>query len=338
MKARLGFTLLAIIIAGLTAWGCNDGGGSADSGDVGGSLDSGTPPDGVGGKDTGKPDDEDDATVEDIGDSDGQGGDADSDLDGGSDAGADAGIPSCGPSPTGRGGEMCLVPAGPFMMGCNADVDSECMDSEKPYHEVATPTFKIDKNDVTVSEYQRCVEEGGCTAAGTGTRCNFNTPGKENHPINCVDWDQTRYYCAWTGKRLPSEAEWEKAARGTDGRKYPWGNAPLDCDRAVHSADGCSNSSTAPVGSKPAGASPYGAEDMVGNVWQWMEDDWSSDYVGAPVDGSALVKSPRGRSRVMRGASWSTTITSMTRVSARDTQLPTATFENTGFRCAWGGD
>ena len=213
---------------------------------------------------------------------------------GNADAGADAGIVvPCGPSPTGKGGDMCDVPAGPFMMGCNSAVDTECASSEYPYHSVTVPGFKIDKYEVTASEYKACVTASGCTAANTDSGCNYNVSGKESHPINCVDWAQAKAYCTWAGKRLPTEAEWEKAARGTDGRKYPWGNDALDCDHAVHSANGCSNSSTAPVGSKPAGVSPYGAEDMVGNVWEWVEDWYHDTYTGAPSDGRSLSTSLR---------------------------------------------
>jgi len=174
------------------------------------------------------------------------------------DSGADTGIVvQCGPSPTGKGGDMCLVPAGPFLMGCNIAVDTECNQSwETPYHMVTVPTFRIDEYAVMASEYEACVTASACTATYADSGCNYDVSGRENHPINCVTWDQAKSYCAWTGKRLPTEAEWEKAARGTDGRKYPWGNTGLDCDHAVQNATGCNNASTAPVGSKPLGISP----------------------------------------------------------------------------------
>ena len=241
---------------------------------------------------------------------------------------------TCGPSPSSKGGDMCDVPAGPFWMGCNVAVDTECQSNEYPYHEVTVPAFKIDKFEITVSEYKACVSDSGCTAAGNtaGWGCNYEELGRENHPINCMDWPQAKEYCAWAGKRLPTETQWEKAARGTDGRKYPWGNDLLDCDHAVHSANGCSNSNTAPVGSKPAGVSPYGAMDMVGNVYEWVEDDFHDTYTGAPANGSAWVDSPRATSRSVRGGDWGHNYTYDLRASFRGGAGTTWSFP--GFRCA----
>jgi formylglycine-generating enzyme required for sulfatase activity len=200
-------------------------------------------------------------------------------------------------------GDMVEIPAGKFMMGCNSAVDTECYSDESPYHEVNLSAFKIDKYEVTAGQYKACVDAGKCMAADTGGSCNYGSSGRDLHPINCVDWTQANAYCQWAGKRLPTEAEWEKAARGTDGRKYPWGNTGLDCDHAVMSVSPCSNSSTQPVGSKPLGASPYGAEDMIGNVWEWASDWYSSSYYS-----SSPANDPQGPAsgtyRVVRGGSW----------------------------------
>jgi formylglycine-generating enzyme required for sulfatase activity len=229
---------------------------------------------------------------------------------------------------------MCSIPAGPFMMGCNKAVDTGCFTMEGPYHRVTVSAFKIDKYEVTAEDYKACVTAGGCTPTNTGSAYNYDRLGGENHPINGVDWNQAKAYCAWAGKRLPTEAEWEKAARGTDGRRYPWGNNSLDCDHAVMSTKVCSNTGTAPVGSKSLGASPYGALDMSGNVWEWVEDWYHSTYTGAPSDGSAWV-TPTGTSRVLRGGSWGIGPTGFLRVSARYDNDPTLRNCPVGFRCAW---
>ena len=212
-------------------------------------------------------------------------------------------------------GEMVSVPAGAFMMGCNDAVDTECNSYENPYHEVTVPTFQIDKYEVTVSAARACVNAGGCTVP-TGDSaltpyCNLNVVGREEHPVNCASWYQAKEYCAWVGKRLCSEAEWEKASRGTDGRKYPWGNDTATCQYAVMYEEdveaesgwgpGCGTNLEMAVGSKPAGASPYGALDMSGNMEEWVEDDWHDSYTGAPTNGSAWVDAPRASMRILRG-------------------------------------
>jgi formylglycine-generating enzyme required for sulfatase activity len=234
---------------------------------------------------------------------------------------------------------MCLVPAGTFMMGCNEAVDNECdpwvptwVPNEKPYHEVNLDAFEIDKYEVTAGEFKACVDARGCTAADTDQDCTYGVSGQESHPINCVDWNEAKAYCEWAGKRLPTEAEWDKAARGTDGRKYPWGNDYVDCDHAVQTATDCSISCTAPVGSKPAGASPYGAEDMVGNVWEWVEDCWHSSYSGAPSTGEVWSGGDCTH-RVLRGGGWNTGA-SYLRASSRVSSDPLNRIPWDGFRCA----
>jgi formylglycine-generating enzyme required for sulfatase activity len=239
--------------------------------------------------------------------------------------------PNCPPS------NLIEVPAGDFWMGCNSAVDTECDTRENPYHVVTVPTFVIDKIELTASEYKACVTTGGCTAARTDSGCNFGVSGKEDHPINCVDWNQAKAYCSWAGKRLLTESEWEKAARGLDGRKYPWGNDPLDCDHAVMSVSPCSSTETAPVGSKPLGASPFGVMDMVGNVWEWVEDDYHTSYSGAPTDGSAWVDDPRLTSRVTRGGGFADSNSGYQRCSSRSSYVPEGKlYLSIGFRCAKG--
>ena len=182
---------------------------------------------------------------------------------------------------------MVSVPAGEFTMGCQDGVDSECEEDEKPQRQINVAAFQIDKTEVTVEAYRQCVDAKRCTLPDTKRGSyNWGVSGREKHPINCVDWNQAEAFCAWAGKRLPTSAEWEKAARGTDGRVYPWGEA-WDITRAnvYESYDGYKD--TAPVGSFPAGASPYGALDMAGNVWEWTAD-WYRE----------------GETRLLRGGSW----------------------------------
>ena len=195
------------------------------------------------------------------------------------------------------------------MMGCNTDIDDNCDGDgrEEPYHEVNVPRFEIDVTEVTVGQYRVCVEDGGfCSEPGTGGYCNWDESDRESHPVNCVTWNQGKAYCEWSGKRLCSESEWEKSARGTDGRIYPWGNEEATCDRAVMRSSGdvygCGEDRTWPVGSKPAGV--YGLYDMSGNVYEWVEDNWHSDYDGAPDDGESWVENPRSGFRVIRGGSF----------------------------------
>jgi eukaryotic-like serine/threonine-protein kinase len=212
---------------------------------------------------------------------------------------------------------MILVPAGEFVMGCNEKVDTECEDDEKPQRQVNVPAFQIDRTEVTVAAYRQCVEARRCSlpdSEGRGS-CNWPISGRENHPINCIDWNQAETFCAWVGKRLPTEIEWEKAARGTDGRVYPSGDA-WDISKAnvYESYDGYKD--TAPVGSFPAGASPYGALDMAGNVWEWTAD-WYRN----------------GETRLMRGGSW-VDLPRRARTSRRIGTPPGSRLDDVGVRCA----
>ncbi len=228
-------------------------------------------------------------------------------------AGKCVGAPEC-PAGTLASGESCVrssemvsVPAGEFWMGCHA-TDSECVGDEKPGRMVYLDAFKIDKTEVTVDAYAACVNAGICSAPDTTSQyCvtehnNWGKSGRDNHPVNCVDWFQADAYCRWGGKQLPTEAQWEKAARGTDGRIYPWGNKVASCTHAVmdDGGQGCGTNLSNSVGSKPAGASPYGALDMSGNVWEWTADWYDSGY-----DASSPSRNPTGPSsgsdRVFRG-------------------------------------
>ncbi|MDO8587174.1 MAG: formylglycine-generating enzyme family protein [Armatimonadota bacterium] len=187
------------------------------------------------------------------------------------------------------GSVMITIPAGKFIMGSNHEPD------EKPVHTVYLDTYQIGKCEVTIAQYRKF-----CKATGYEMPDAPSWGWKHGHPIVNVTWNDAAAYCKWAGGRLPTEAEWEKAAAGTDGRTYPWGDA-WDNNK-------CANvylnlTSTQPVGSYPAGASAYGCMDMAGNVWEWCADVYAKDYYKASPS-----RNPRGPSRggyrVMRGGSW----------------------------------
>ncbi len=231
--------------------------------------------------------------------------------------------------------EMVFVPAGTFTMGNPVPVGAQ------PVHNVNLSAFWIDRNDVTVDAYAACVTAGGCTpiASYSGDpACNFAAPPTGDNPVKCADWHQGLAYCTWAGKRYPTEAEWEKAARSTDARTYPWGEVTPTCDYAVVfdlnvGGPGCGLSSTWPVGSKPAGQSPYGALDMAGNVWQWVNDWYDPSYysVSPATDPSGPATGSR---RVLRGGSFRTFNDIGVGSSVRGDADPSARASTYGFRCA----
>jgi formylglycine-generating enzyme required for sulfatase activity len=181
------------------------------------------------------------------------------------------------------GAVMVYVPAGDFVMGSNGDdlyqflpeptVNYLCWQcryqSETPQRIVPLDAYWIDKTEVTNAQYRKCVKAGACERPECWGKGDFNDP---DQPVVCVSWYDAQDYATWVGGRLPTEAEWEKAARGDDGRFFPWGNGPADCSKA--NIKGCVGKPL-PVGSLPDGASPYGALDMAGNVWEWV-DAWYS--------------------------------------------------------------
>ncbi|HDN80997.1 MAG TPA: formylglycine-generating enzyme family protein [Chloroflexi bacterium] len=232
--------------------------------------------------------------------------------------------------------KMAYIPAGAFIMG-----DETGRPDERPVHIVYLEGFHIDRYEVTVEEYARFLNAIGSLWGCDGHLCadvkseNPQShilikdglyqpePGYERHPITWVSWFGADAYCRFYGKRLPTEAEWEKAARGTDGRLYPWGDI-FSPDRA--NADGVL-SGTVPVGSYPEGLSPYGLHDMAGNVWEWVAD-WYEPYPGSGY------RSPFfGKYKVVRGGSWNHPAADA-RCSARDFAHPARRIGVVGFRCA----
>lgn len=254
---------------------------------------------------------------------------------------------------------MVFVPSGEFQMGSdNAQVDralemcnqyyGKCERSwfevEQPQHAVRLDSFWLDRTEVTNAQYQRCVKAGKCTppgSEGSPTRAKyFGESAYDSYPVLFVDWHQANAYCTWAGARLPTEAEWEYAARGPEGRVYPWGNE-YDAARLNSCDAGCGfdwedkaakdgYADTAPVGSYPVGASWSGAFDLAGNAWEWM-GDWYGDY---PAGRQTNPTGPAsGTLRVLRGDAADGT-RSVSRSAARHGETPSRPYEYTGFRCA----
>jgi len=194
---------------------------------------------------------------------------------------------------------MVYVPAGEFEMG-----SMEGEDNEQPVHTVAVDGFWIDQTDVTNAQFALCVAAGACDPPAKSRSYThgsyYGNSAYDGYPVIYVSWRQAADYCEWAGGRLPAEAEWEYAARGSDGRTYPWGNSAPDCGKANYS--GCVGDTTA-VGSCPAGASWCGAQDLAGNVWEWVADWYESDYYSvSPYSNPPGPAS--GTSKVLRGGGW----------------------------------
>ena len=226
------------------------------------------------------------------------------------------------PSPT-IDGTMVLVRGGTFKLG-SLDGDAD----ERPIVDARVDAFEIDTVEVSVDAYKICVSAGKCQLPDPGIYCNWDKPGKGRHPINCVDVVHAEAYCAFVGKRLPTEDEWDYAARGADGRKYPWKDGPPAaqlCWNGEGNDLGKGNrQGTCPVGAFPTGASPSGAFDMVGNVWEWT----SSAY--CPYDKRAC-DDPR---RVIRGGGWNNLVPEYVRAQDRSKEATKTRNDNIGLRCA----
>jgi formylglycine-generating enzyme required for sulfatase activity len=192
---------------------------------------------------------------------------------------------------------------------------------ERPVHDVSFPTFFLQADEVTVDQYARCVAAGACTPAGTDDFCNTGRPGRELHPINCVSWSQASAYCAWLGRRLPTEDEWEYAASGKEKRLYAWGNMPP----AGRVCSGRADAGTCEVDSIAAGRTPEGLHDVTGNVWEWTASDYC---MYAP--GSSCAHDQK----VARGGGWFSGNPGILRTQVRQGYDPSVQSANVGVRCA----
>jgi formylglycine-generating enzyme required for sulfatase activity len=237
---------------------------------------------------------------------------------------------------------LVYVPEGTFLMG-SAWPDPNANEDEAPQHEVYLDSFWIDRTEVTNAMYADFLNARGGNRVGgditwldadaaevrihpRGDRWEADV-GYEDHPVVYVTWYGARAYCDWAGRRLPTEAEWEKAARGTEGQLYPWGNEPPNCSLAQYW--GCSGE-TVPVGSKPDGESPYGAWDMAGNVWEWV----SSLKGNYPYEGGDGREDPYSEGpRVLRGSSLRDHPGNI-RAAVRARSDPGDTNYHMGFRCS----
>jgi formylglycine-generating enzyme required for sulfatase activity len=262
------------------------------------------------------------------------------------------------------GAEMVLVPGSKLRVGAPARwggpragvaVDANTATG----NDVVVRSFLLDRTEVTAAAWQRCVDEHGCPQLVSGdtsepnhtSLCTSGRLGREGHPVTCVDWSEAAGYCEWAHKRLPTEAEFELASRGTSERAFPWGDEPPQpkhlnaCDaRCVEQMHKDFNEDTyenlwadvsgddgfgftAPVGSYPAGASPYGVLDLAGNVEEWVADPWGVTPGLPPAAGPDV-------ERVVRGGSWDFATIDLFVANRRTQEVPTLRASWLGFRCA----
>jgi formylglycine-generating enzyme required for sulfatase activity len=258
---------------------------------------------------------------------------------------------------------MVYVPPGEFEMGsdddavdyaqelCNeeyGDCTAGWFKDEQPAHTVSLDGFWMDRTEVSNAQYRQCVEAGGCEAPGEASSRTrdvyYGDSAYDGYPVIYVGWHEATAYCEWAGGRLPTEAEWEYVARGPEGRAFPWGETfdgarlnycDVNCEldwKDVEVDDGYAD--TAPVGSYPAGASWCGAQDLAGNVWEWVADwyeEYSSERQVNPTGPSS------GRLRGQRGGSWNNESVD-TRGAYRSRNSPDGQSYNAGFRCARGSE
>jgi formylglycine-generating enzyme required for sulfatase activity len=237
-------------------------------------------------------------------------------------------------------GEMILIPEGEFPMGCHPDHNTgvDCWSWELPLHTVYLDAYRIDKHEVTNGQYYQCVAAGACNPPAdfsSYTRSSYyGNPMYDEFPVVNVTWQDAADYCSWAGKYLPSEAQWEKAGRGTTVQTFPWGDAPPTCSLVNFSAsyDTRCVGDTSAVGDYPDGASPYGLLDMSGNVSEWVADWFASDYYDTSPDSNPPGPAS-GTDRVRRGGSYGNMGMDIT-VAGRSYRDPANYYDYLGFRCA----
>ena len=218
--------------------------------------------------------------------------------------------------------DMALIPAGAFWMGSNrGDLN------ESPLRKVFLSAYAMDRLEVTQKAYQTFADSTRRKIPEIARDPRFQG---DDRPVVGVTWEEAEGFCKWAGKRLPTEAEWEKAARGDDGRTYPWGEEMPRMER-LNFAD--SVKTTTSVAHHPEGASPYGVQDMAGNVGEWVRDWYDASYRSEGIERDPKGP-PTGRMKVVRGGGWKSQAF-FVRISARVPQKPSERSEAIGFRCAW---
>jgi formylglycine-generating enzyme required for sulfatase activity len=233
--------------------------------------------------------------------------------------------------------EMVLIPAGPFIMGSRQSLvelnpvdllntDRHALGPEDPAHETILDDYYIDRFEVTNGDYMKFVEVSGAAKPRTHDNPDFNDP---RQPVAGVNWKEANAYCQWRGKRLPSEAEWEKAGRGKRPVKYPWGNEAPESSRLNYNEE---LNKTAPVGSYEAGKSDYGVHDLSGNVAEWT-NDWHLPeyYLFSPKENPPGPE--KGQYKVLRGGNWRNNADDV-RLTYRNATIPSLRNLGVGFRCA----
>jgi len=223
------------------------------------------------------------------------------------------------------GAEVVTIPSGSFWMGCAA-LDTQCSPSERPGQMIQLPTFKINKFEVTQAQYGHCIKAKKCSLPNE----NFDPRKKGKYPVTNVTWFQATEFCKWAKMRLPTSAEWEKAARGSDQRIFSWGNEKPDCARANSSSE-CGYKSK-PVGTSAGDVSPYGVYDMTGNVEEWVNDWYATNYYSDCPSNSP--QGPlNGSEKVVRGGAFNSD-SWHSRLSFRFYAAPKQADDYRGFRCA----
>lgn len=229
--------------------------------------------------------------------------------------------------------EMILIPAGEFRMG-NSNITPKDIQNVKPAHDVFLGDYYIDKYEVTNGAYTLCEKAGVCKRpysliSFARPQGYYSDPGYANYPVIYVDWNMAKTYCEWRDARLPTEAEWEKAARGTSNKYFPWGSNKIDCKYARYGACG---RDTSEVGIHPDGVSSYGIHDLAGNVWEWLSDFYGVDYYSLSPSNN-----PQGPAtseyHVARGGAWNSESEQL-HVTFRNRFRPSYNYYNLGFRCA----